>query len=230
MHFARSVAALAFAASFFAVSGFAQVEPGDPPSRVARVALLQGNVSLEPSGVDQFSAAELNYPLTIGDRIYADNSALTELQTGGLALRLGNGADLTVTTLTGAVAQFGLAQGSLRLRTRDLLADDGSQATVEIDTANGAILIQQPGDIRVDSYPQDDTTVVTVTSGAVEIYGNGFDQQLGPNQALRLAGNPVYAEGVQVLPPDNLDRFDMQREYGRQPRVRASLRSMLIPA
>ncbi len=191
-------------------------DPNDPPNRVARVSLLQGNVSLEPAGVDQFSAAEINYPLTSGDRIYADNAALSELQTSGLAVRLGNGADLTVTTLTDYTAQLGLAQGSLRLRTRDLDAPDGAQAVVEVDTPNGAILIQRPGDIRVDSYPQDDTTIVTVTTGQAEVTGNGVDQVLYPNQALRLAGNPTYAEPVQPLPPDALDRFDFLRERDRQ--------------
>jgi hypothetical protein len=86
-----------------------------------------------------------------------------------------------------------------------------------VDTPNGAILVDQPGDIRVDSYPQDDTTVVTVSSGAVEVTGQNLDQQLGPNQSLRLSGsNPVYAEQVQLLPPDGLDQFDQQREYRRQ--------------
>ena len=189
---------------------------GDPPSRVARIAYAQGNVSLEPAGVDSFSAAELNYPLTAGDRVYADNNSLSELQTGGLAVRLGNGADLTITSLTDSVAQFGLAQGSIRLRTRDLYAPEGGQAVVEVDTPNGTVLVQQPGDIRVDSYPQDDTTVVTITSGSAEVSGQGIDQVIGGGQSLRLAGsNPVYADFVGLLPPDGLDQFDNAREQQR---------------
>ncbi len=207
-----------FAGATLSAQDYAQ-QPNsqDPPSRVARVAVLQGNVSLEPAGVDTFSAAELNYPLTVGDRIYVDNSSLSELQTGGLGVRLGNGADLTITSLSDSVAQFGLAQGSIRVVTRDLNAPDGQQAVVEIDTPNGAILVEQPGDIRVDSFPQDDTTVVTVTSGAVQITGQGVNQQLGAGQALRLAGsNPVYTEYVGILPPDGLDQFDATRERQRQ--------------
>jgi hypothetical protein len=189
----------------------------DPPNRVARISLIQGNVSLEPNGVDAFSQAEINYPLTSGDRVFADNNSFGELQTAGLAVRLGNGADVTLSSLTDNIAQFGLAQGSIRVRTRSLSAFNGQPATVEVDTPNGAILVDQPGDIRVDSYPQDDTTVVTVSSGAVEVTGQNLDQQLGPNQSLRLAGsNPVYAEQVQLLPPDALDQFDQQREYRRQ--------------
>jgi hypothetical protein len=193
----------------------------DPPNRVARLAVAQGNVSLEPAGVDQFSAAEVNYPLTVGDRLYADNSSLAELQTSGLAVRLGNGADVTVSSLTDSVAQFGLAQGSIRLVTRDLYAapdpnGQPQQAVVEIDTANAAILVQQPGDIRVDSYPQTDRTVVTVSSGAVEITGDGLDRVIGAGQAVRLTGsNPVYAQAVRPLGPDALDGFDQQQEQMR---------------
>ena len=191
----------------------AQNDNGDPPNRVARISVIQGNVSLEPNGVDAFSQAEINYPLTSGDRVYADNNSFGELQTAGLAVRLGNGADVTLSSLTDNIAQFGLAQGSIRVRTRSLSAFNGQPASVEVDTPNGAILVGQPGDIRVDSYPQDDTTVVTVSSGAVEVIGQNLDQQLGPNQSMRLAGsNPVYAEQVQLLPPDGLDQFDQQRE------------------
>ncbi len=189
----------------------------DPPNRVARVSLIQGNLSLEPNGVDAFSQAEINYPLTSGDRVYADNNSFGELQTAGLAVRLGNGADVTLSSLTDSIAQFGLAQGSIRVRARSLASLNGQPATVEVDTPNGAILVDQPGDIRVDSYPQDDTTVVTVSSGAVEVTGQNLDQQLGPNQSMRLSGsNPVYAEQVELLPPDGLDQFDQQREYRRQ--------------
>jgi hypothetical protein len=190
---------------------------GDPPNRVARISVIQGNVSLEPNGTNNFSQAEINYPLTGGDRVYVDNNSLGELQTAGLAVRLGNGADVTLSSLTDNIAQFGLAQGSIRVRTRSLASFNGAPATVEVDTPNGAILVDQPGDIRVDSYPQDDTTVVTVSSGAVEVTGQNLDQQLGPNQSLRLAGsNPVYAEEVQLLPPDGLDQFDQQREQRRE--------------
>jgi hypothetical protein len=204
---------LSTAPSLHSQDGYA----GDPPNRVARISYIQGNVSLEPNGQNSFSQAEINYPLTSGDRVYADNSSLGELQTSGLAVRLGNGADVTLSSLTDNVAQFGLAQGSIRVRTRSLASFDGQPATVEVDTPNGAILVDQPGDIRVDSYPQDDTTVVTVSSGLVEVTGQNLDQQISAGQSLRLAGsNPVYAELVQLLPPDGLDQFDQDREHRRE--------------
>ena len=194
----------------------------DPPNRVARIAWAQGNVSLESNGTDYFAPAEVNYPLTNGDRLYCDLSAVSELQSAGLAVRLGNAADLTITQLTDSAAQFALAQGSIRLRTRDLYAPsapDGSPQTAldEIDTQNATIVIRQPGDIRVDAYPQDGSSVVTITSGQAEVSGPGFDITLQAGQALRLLGiDQVYPEYVGLLPPDELDQFDMSREQMRQ--------------
>ena len=48
---------------------------------------MQGNVSFQPATVNDFSAAEANYPLTSGDRLYTDNGALAELEIGNLATR-----------------------------------------------------------------------------------------------------------------------------------------------
>jgi hypothetical protein len=211
-------ACLSLAAAFAQDAGQGVASPDqDPPGRVARIAFAQGNVSLELAGVDTFSQAELNYPLTAGDRIYVDNNSQAELQTSGLAVRMGNGADVTLSSLTDGVAQFGLTQGSIRVRVRDLSSppdENGNpqQGTVEIDTPNGAVLVQRVGDIRVDSYPQDDSTVVTVSSGQVEVTGPNLDQIVGPNQSFRFIGNPVQVEQVGLLAPDPLDQLDLQRE------------------
>ncbi len=193
----------------------------DPPNRVARIAWAQGNVSLEPSGTEYFAPAEVNYPLTNGDRLYLDLTSVSELQSSGFAVRLGNAADFTITQLTDNAAQFALAQGSIRLRTRDLYAPpdaygNAQNALEEIDTVNSTVVVQQPGDIRVDAYPQDGSSVVTVTSGQAEVSGPGFDLVLQSGQALRLLGiGQVYPEYVGLLPPDQLDQFDMSREQQR---------------
>ena len=40
-----------------------QVSPSaDPPTQVGRLSVAQGNVSVEPASVNQFSPAEVNYP------------------------------------------------------------------------------------------------------------------------------------------------------------------------
>ena len=105
-----------------------QVQAGDPPAEVARVSVMLGNVSVEPASVDQFSAAKVNDALTTGDRVYADVGANAELETGELAVRMGQQTDLTVTAMTDQLEQFGLAQGSVHLRSFGFAAgnDDGT--------------------------------------------------------------------------------------------------------
>ncbi len=203
---------LATLALFVATAAHAQ-EEGDPPERVARLSYLAGNVSLEPAGVSDFSQAEANYPLTNGDRIYVDNTSRAELQSAGLAVRMADGADLTLTSLTDQFAQLGLAQGSIHVRSWSLPSGGG----VEIDTPNGTITVTQPGDIRIDSYPQDDTTLVTVNSGQVEVTGPSLSEYVSSGQALKLTGsNPIYAQPVQLYPPDDFDSFDRQRDQIEQ--------------
>ena len=192
-----------------------QMAPGaDPPTMVARLSVAQGNVSVEPASVNDFSPAEVNYPLTTGDRLWTDYDALAEVQGGRLVVRMAQTTDLTVTAMTDTLAQFGLGQGSVHLRTYALEAG----TTTELDTPNVAVTVLAVGDVRVDVDPSGQWTVVTVFSGVAEVDGNGLQQTVGEGQALRLSGlNPVAGQWVsrpQVRDP--LDTFSSQRDqaYG----------------
>ena len=113
------------------VSGGTQA--ADPPSRAVRVSVLEGDVSVEPASVNQFAPAERNQVLTSGDRVYTDPSAKAELEAGEIAVRMGGGADLTVTAMTDQVAQFGLASGSVHLRSYAIMPG----TVLELDLAGG---------------------------------------------------------------------------------------------
>jgi hypothetical protein len=182
---------------------------GDPPSVVARVSLAMGDVSVEPFSVDQFSAAEVNDVLTSGDRIYADVGSNAELESGQLAVRLGQQTDLTVTAMTDTLEQFGLAQGSVHLRSYAL----NPGTTVELDTPNAAVTVLQPGDVRVDVDPDAGTTTVTLVEGQAQVDGDGFEQVLEAGQRVRLEGsNPVSAQWLDLAQPDGLDGFSSDQD------------------
>jgi len=182
---------------------------GDPPSRVARVSVVSGNVSLQPASVEQFNVAEPNYPMTTGDRIYADAGATAEIQTGQLAVRLGQQTDLIVTAMTDDLAQFGLAEGEVHLRSFNVYQGE----TVELDTPNVAVTVLQAGDVRVDVGHGNDVTIVTVLSGQVQVNGNGYEQVMEPGERLRITGaDPLQAEFVGAANPDGLDQFSAERD------------------
>src|ERR1700756_3301534 len=66
----------------------------NPPSRVARISYLSGNVSFLRSGINQWSQAALNFPATTGDRIYTDVESRAELEVGPYTVRLAGSTDL----------------------------------------------------------------------------------------------------------------------------------------
>ena len=59
-------------------AGCAMAQDADPPSRVARLNLINGPVSFRPGSVEDWGAATLNYPLTTGDHLWADDGAYAE--------------------------------------------------------------------------------------------------------------------------------------------------------
>ena len=184
-------------------------QDSDPPGRVARLSYMEGSVSFEPAGEDNWSQASLNYPLTTGDRLWTDKGARAELETGNIAIRMSEQTDLTTTNLTDQFLQLGLAQGSLRITAYDLR----SGGEVEMDTPSAAVTITKPGSYRVDTYPDQSRTLVTVNRGEVQITGNGLNETLRSGQAMMLTGtNPVQAGAVSVPAPDSFDERCAQRD------------------
>lgn len=200
-------AALLIFAMFLVVCAFA--DEGDPPNRVARLSYMENAVSFEPAGENDWSAATLNYPLTTGDRLWTDVNARAEIETGNVAIRMSQQTDLTASSLTDQLMQFGLAEGTVRVRVFDLRPDH----SLEIDTPNGAITILQAGSYRIDTYPNQNETVVTVNSGEVQITGDNINQLVDSGQAAQLTGtNPVQLQWVAVPGPDDFDQWSDQRD------------------
>lgn len=189
------------------------VPASDPPSRVVRLSVAQGTVSVEPASVDQFSPAEVNAPLTTGDRVWTGGDSLAELQAGLLVARMGGTTDLTVTAMTDTLAQFGLGQGSLHLISYALDPD----GTIELDTPNVALTVLAAGDVRVNVDPVGQFTDVRVLSGVVQVDGNGLQQTLGAGQAARFSGfSAVSVQWLQARSTDALDDFSKQRDQAYQ--------------
>jgi hypothetical protein len=174
----------------------------DPPARVARLSYLKGSVSFLRAGVDQWSQAALNFPVTTGDRIYTDQDARAELQVGNYTVRLSQRTDLTVTNLNDQDLQLGLEQGTLRLTVYQLPSGD----TVEIDTLNGVLTVMQPGTYRVDIEQGGERTQVYVNSGSSEVTGGGISETLHSGQAAKLTGHDVVS--LVSIPSPGPDGFD----------------------
>ena len=179
----------------------------DPPSRVARIGLIQGQVSFQPATVNDWTAATLNYPVTIGDHLYADTDSRAEMQIGSTAVRLGANSSISYLNLDDRIVQVRLDEGALIIRVRDLEPEDA----YEIDTAQGAITLLRPGEYRIDTDPDRNATMVTVRSGDASVNTNGGSFPVHPEQTAFFAGDgqPQFAT---ANPVDGLDQFSMDQD------------------
>jgi hypothetical protein len=206
--------ALALFLSLFLVSlvqafGQENTTAENPPSRVARVSYLQGNVSFLRAGMNQWSQAALNFPATTGDRVYTGKGARAELEVGPYTVHLWERTDLTITNLNDEIMQLGLEQGSLRVTVGQL----PSGQTVEVDTPNGALTLLQEGKYRVDVDPDANHTLVSVINGRLQVSGGSVSQTVDAGQAVQLSGHDnIQVESISMPPPDAFDAWSEERD------------------
>jgi hypothetical protein len=187
----------------------AQGQEQDPPSRIARLSLTQGSVSLEPAGAQEWATADLNRPLTTGDKLWTDQSSRAELDIGAAAIRLGETTGFSFLNLDDHTAQMQLTAGTVIVRVRSL--DQGDN--YEIDTPNLAVSLLQPGAYRVEVNENGDTTVVEVSEGDAQAAGDGQGYPIHAQQKATFTGTQQLSSVIGGLgAPDELDDWSLSRD------------------
>ena len=178
-------------------------------TRVARLGYLEGDVSFLAAGDADWVQASLNRPLTTGDHLWTDRSAVAELQLEAAAVRLGERSNLTVLNLDERITQLQLTQGAVRLRVRAI----APQQSIEVDTPNLAMVLRRAGDYRIEVDPQGDATLVLVQGGEAEVFGDGASYRVDNGRAYRFYGTGL-SDFVEVADyrSDELDRWAVERE------------------
>ncbi|MGA9511515.1 MAG: DUF6600 domain-containing protein [Candidatus Sulfotelmatobacter sp.] len=181
----------------------------DPPSRVARLNFMEGSVSFQPGGENDWVTAVLNRPLVTGDNLWADEDSRAEIHIGSTALRLGPATGITLLEVSDRVVQIRLAQGSLIMKVRHVDDDD----SYEIDTPNVAFVVAQPGDYRIDVDPDGNRTEVTVWRGRGEVTGGGSSYTVVANQYATFTGSDQLNYDLSQIPAeDGFDTWALDRD------------------
>ncbi len=181
----------------------------DPPGRVARLNYMEGSVSFQPGGENDWVDAVVNRPLVTGDNLWADDNSRAEVHIGSTALRLGPNTGITLLDISDRAAQIRLAQGSLIVKVRHVDDEDA----YEIDTPNVAFVVMQPGDYRIDVDADGNRTQVTVWRGRGEATGGGSSYTIAANQdAVFTGGDQLNYDPGQIPADDALDSWASDRD------------------
>ena len=192
----------------FAAHVFAQGD-GDPPSRVARLNLMQGAVSMQPAGADEWVPGIINRPFTTGDFLFADTGSRAELHLDTAAIRMSEQTSFGFLNLGDQVAQLQLSEGELQVHVRRLGGDD----VFEVDTPNAAITLLREGDYVFTVDPNSGTTFLVVRHGQAEITGGGQAFTLQANQSVQLSGTDQLGYDVENAPGlDDFENYCLQRD------------------
>ncbi len=179
----------------------------DPPTRAGRLSYLEGSVSLQPAGVDDWNAAPLNQPLTVGDALWSDTGSRAEMDLGPAIVRVDARSSVALLDLSDRAIQLRLDAGSI-----DISVNDASgTGAFEIDAPNAAVLLLRAGEYRL-SVDNAGNTGVAVRSGQATVQtGDQQNMNLATGQRGFYGMNGSYAV-AQAGAPDDFDSWVQQRQ------------------
>jgi hypothetical protein len=182
----------------------------DPPGRVARLGYMQGSISLQPAGEDDWVGAVPNRPLTTGDKLWADQGSRAEVQLGSAVIRLAPNTGFSFLNLDDNTVQIQLSSGAISVTVRQL--NDGDD--FEVDTPNLAFTVSRPGHYRVEASEDGSNTSISIRQGDGEATGNGQTYTLHSGQRGTFSGtNSLNADVEQIGAPDDFDTWADGRDH-----------------
>jgi hypothetical protein len=205
----RALLGLALAATILSALSVAQDDQDDPPSRVARLGYMEGSVSFQPAGEDDWVGAVPNRPMTTGDKLWADRGSRAEVQLGSSVIRLSENTGISILDLDDHTVQIQLSSGAISIRARRL--DDNDD--FEIDTPNLAFTLSELGNYRVEASEDGTYSIVTIRAGRGDATGNGQTYSLHAGQVGTFSGtDSLDADVEQIGDPDQFDTWADGRE------------------
>ncbi len=196
-----------------------QAQPGGPtgeePAKtdmgVARISLIHGDVSTQRGDSGSWSAAALNQPVVMGDKISTGNGGRTEVQLDfANVLRLGPNSTANIANFTKKNIQIQLGQGIA-----DYVVWKDSEAEPEIDTPNVAVHpSHHDGIFRIEIRPDGDTIVI-VRKGEAQIATPQGSADVNAGEMATIRGNSDQAQyKISTAPnPDDWDQWNADRDH-----------------
>ena len=178
----------------------------DPPARVGRISVIQGEVYFRNAASGESGPAEVNWPLTSQNVITTEPGARAELRVGSTAVRVGPDSELDVVQLDDMHFKLFLAYGTanVRVKSRDMVKD------FELQTPQGRILLNEPSRIRVDA---ERGTLVSVWSGTIRFESPESNLAVRAGKRVEFINGDIRMSEIGANPPaDEFDAWALARD------------------
>ena len=176
---------------------------------VARISLINGDVSVRRGDSGDWVAGAVNAPLLTQDYVSTGPNSRAEIQFDSAnVLRIGANAEVRLVQLEYGRYQMEMARG-----TATFVVLKASNANVELDTPSVSLRPSKIGVYRV-LVSEAGETEVTVRSGDLEVFTPRGSQWVSAGQSMQVRGSNDDPEFqiVQAAPLDEWDRWNETRD------------------
>jgi hypothetical protein len=184
-------------------------DPDDLKRGVARVSLINGDVSVRRGDSGEWVAGVINAPLLTDDRIATGANSRSEVEfDSSNVLRIGGNAEVRLAQLESGIYHLEIAKGTVTYRILH-----ASQANAELDTPSVSVRPSREGSYRI-TVNEAGETEITARAGDVEVFTPRGSQWVYNGQTMMARGTAADPEFqmVTALSYDDWDRWNDTRD------------------
>ena len=184
-------------------------DPEDLKRGVARISLINGDVTVRRGDSGEWVAGVVNAPLLTDDRIATGANSRTEVEFDSVScLRIGGNAEVRLAQLESGIYRLEIAKGTVTYR---VLHD--TTANAELDTPSVSVRPAHEGSYRITVNDAGETEI-TARAGDVEVFTPRGSQWVYNGQTMTARGSAADPEFqmVTALSYDEWDRWNDSRD------------------
>jgi hypothetical protein len=185
--------------------------PAEVKQGVGRISMIHGPVSTQRGDSGEWSAAVLNQPVVLGDKVSTGDGGRAEVQLDyANILRLGPNSQANISNFTKNFIQVQIAQGIA-----DYVVFGESEAEPEIDTPNVAVHpAHQDGVFRIELRPDGDSVIIVRKGQAQISTPQGItDIKAGDMATVRGSGADARYKIAAAPARDDWDNWNTERDH-----------------
>jgi hypothetical protein len=184
-------------------------EPDDLKRGVARISLMEGDVSVRRGDSGEWVAGVINAPLLTDDRIATGANSRAEVQfDSSNILRIGGNAAIHLAQLEAGRYHLEISRGTVTYRILH-----PSNASVELNTPSVSVRPAKEGSFRI-TVNEAGESEITARTGDVEVFTPKGSQWVYTGQTMMARGSATDPEFQMVngIPVDDWDRWNDTRD------------------